>query len=414
MGQEDRTAFVKRLSFRTRLFAILTLFALLPATLLAVAVGITAWQALPQVSAGQAWERVAATGRAAADVLRDASLSDNQRALLSAHERELASSVTQARRLEFVVARAATLTAVIVVALLGVLWLAASRVAGHLSRQLSRPIDELVEWAAMIEKDQALPPAVARGAPEFGVLRNRVRAMSHELASSRARSREAERAIAFRETARRVAHELKNPLTPMQFAIAQIKRGLADSGAVREPLRVLEEETARLERMARSFSQFGRLPEGPRSAVDVGDLVSRAAQTAVPSGVDVRLEIDEQTPEVLGRFDALERAVVNVVVNAVEACGPDARIALRARPGALADQPAAVIEVEDNGCGIAPERLADVWEPYVTDKVQGTGLGLAIARQTVLDHAGQVSVDSARGRGTTIRFTLPAAPPPNA
>jgi signal transduction histidine kinase len=126
------------------------------------------------------------------------------------------------------------------------------------------------------------------------------------------------------------------------------------------------------------------------------------------------LEIDEQTPEVLGRFDALERAVVNVVVNAVEACGPDARIALRARPGALADQPAAVIEVEDNGCGIAPERLADVWEPYVTDKVQGTGLGLAIARQTVLDHAGQVSVDSARGRGTTIRFTLPAAPPPNA
>src|SRR5690606_37454073 len=98
-------------------------------------------------------------------------------------------------------------------ALLAVL---ASRVAGHLSRQLSRPLNEVVEWAELIARGHPLPEGPPRrGAPEFDVLRGRMRKMSSELAAARERELEAGRLEAFRETARRVAHELKNPLTPI-------------------------------------------------------------------------------------------------------------------------------------------------------------------------------------------------------
>jgi signal transduction histidine kinase len=398
---------VKRLSFRTRLFAILTLFALAPAALLTLGMGVAAWRTLPGISAGEAWDRVARTGKGAIDSLRTVPLTARQRDALNAHERELESSVTQARRLQFVASRTAPVLIIAALVALSVLWLAASRVASHLSRQLSRPIDELVGWTAMIEHGSALPPATSRGAPEFEVLRTSMRGMAAELDASRNRMRDAERAFAFRETARRVAHELKNPLTPIQFAVAQIKRSAAPE--LTEAVRVLEEETTRLDRMARNFAQFGRLPEGPVSRVNVGELASSTAQSVAPTDARLRVLIDPATPEVDGRYDALQRALLNVVLNAVEAASGPAGIELRVGAGTIDGRPAAKIEVVDDGAGIAPERLESIWEPYVTDKVGGTGLGLAIARQTILAHHGVTSVDSVVGRGTTVRFLIPAA-----
>ncbi|HTR79320.1 MAG TPA: ATP-binding protein, partial [Gemmatimonadaceae bacterium] len=88
-------------------------------------------------------------------------------------------------------------------------------------------------------------------------------------------------------------------------------------------------------------------------------------------------------------------------------CSADGTVTIRVRKAALAGRPAVEVAVQDSGCGIPPERLADIWEPYVTTKVGGTGLGLAITRQTVLAHDGAVSAESTPGLGTTIRLTLP-------
>jgi nitrogen fixation/metabolism regulation signal transduction histidine kinase len=202
---------VQRLGFGRRLFFILFLFALVPAVVLTVAWGGLLGVGLPLVSGSTAWDSVAASGARAVDAVRSQPLDSSALAALREHEEELTLSVTQARRFQFLASRAAFLTLVLAILGLGVITLVATRVAAHLSRQLSRPLDELVGWTGLIARGEPVPAAQARGAPEFATLRDSMRQMAAELEAGRARAVEAERLRVFRETAQRVAHELKNP-----------------------------------------------------------------------------------------------------------------------------------------------------------------------------------------------------------
>ena len=397
-----------RLPWRARLFAILLLFAVTPSVVLTLLWAGTVSQALPLVSGSAAWERVAVTGDGALAVARARARTAAERRAIDAHAQELRRSLELARRFSYVAPRVLRAVLVAGVLMVAVLTLVASRVAGHLSRQLSRPLDQLVRWTGLVQTGAAIPDEAApRGAPEFETLRRRMRTMARELAAGRARALEAERAEAFRETARRVAHELKNPLTPIRFAIARLRRDATPEQG--EVVEVLSSETERLARMAQSFAQFGRLPEGPTSEVDLGELARRAVATALPAQLTGRVEVAPDLPLVRGHHDALARALTNVLLNAVEACGASGEIvvrAARARPAPGAPE-SVELAVRDTGCGIAPELLARIWDPYVTQKAHGTGLGLAIARQTILAHGGAVDAVSAVGRGTEIRFILP-------
>lgn len=401
--------------FRTRLFLILALFAVIPAAVLTLVWAATLSTALPLLSGSGAWDRVAATGERAIALTREAPLTAAQRAALAAHERELTSSVTEARRYQYLAARAVPVVAAVAVGVVVLLAVVASRVAGHLSRQMSRPLDEIVGWTEHIARAEPLPAGPpSRGAPEFHVLRRRMRAMAGDLEAGRARELEAERLRAFRETARQVAHELKNPLTPIRLAVARLERAspplppdLADT------VEVLATEAARLDTMARTFAQFGRLPEGPPADIDLGELVRYTARATVPAGMPVAVEVDPNVPLVRGHHEALARALANVLLNAVDACAHSApgegRVSIHVRRATGAAVPMIEIAVRDTGVGIPTEALEQIWEPYVTHKPGGTGLGLAIARQTVLAHHGTVSASSRVGDGTEIRFCLPVA-----
>ena len=245
-----------------------------------------------------------------------------------------------------------------------------------------------------------------RGAPEFETLRRSMREMVSELEHGRQQAVEAERLHAFRESARRVAHEIKNPLTPIRFALARL-RGQAPSG-LQEDVDVIAVESDRLDRMAKSFAEFGRLPEGPPSEVDMGELVRYTARSCVPAGIALDLQIDENLPRVYGHNGALAGALTNVLLNAVDASGASGRITVSARLAKLAGRDAVRITVADNGIGIAPDSLERIWEPYVTNKPGGTGLGLSIARQAIWAHNGTVNAASTLGSGTEIQFTIPA------
>ena len=398
-----------RPSFRARLFMILSLFALIPAAALTLVWSGALGKALPLMGAGAAWESVARSGEQAIAAAREAPLTDAQRALLDAHEEEIRLSLEQSRRFRLITSRA-TLPVALGAGLLLIAFAAgASRVAGHLSRQLSRPVNELVGWTEAIARGQPLPENLPRrGAPEFEMLRRRMRKMAQEIEQGRARAVEAERLRAFRETARQVAHELKNPLTPMRFAIEALRRRAP--GELAELVDVLAAETERLERMAKSFAQFGRLPEGPPADVDLADLARQTVRTTVPAHVPVDLRVAEGLPLVRGHYDALSRALSNVLLNAVDACrdGGSISVAVERTPGAAT--PSIDLVVRDTGCGIPADQLSRIWEPYVTHKAGGTGLGLAIARQTIVAHKGEVGATSAPGEGTEIRFTLPLPP----
>ena len=397
---------VKRVGFRGRLFVILLSFALLPSILLSLAWGATSWWALPLVGATAAWDSVATTGQRALSAARAAPLTPSERRAFALHERTLILSTVRAKQAGFIFRRAAGAAAVLAVVVCLMLAIIASRVAGHLSRNLSRPLQELVGWTERIGRGEPLPVGPPRkGAPEFEVLRRRMREMSQELELGRARALEAERTAALRETARQVAHELKNPLTPIRFAVARLRREAPPELA--ESVEVLEIESRRLEEMARAFSQFGRLPEGPPAEVDVGELVRYTARATVPETMPLVVRVAADVPMVRGHHDALARALSNVMINAVDACREGGSVSVDVLRAQRDGADAVEIAVTDTGCGIAPEQLPRIWDPYVTHKPGGTGLGLAIARQTVLAHHGDVLAESTPGAGTRIRFVLP-------
>jgi len=404
-------ALVKQVGFRARLFLILLGFALIPTVVLAAAWELTVVRALPLLGTAPAMERIAGTGGRAIAAVKNLPLTAEQRALLDDHQRALDEGLLRGRQMEFLMTRrapmAAALAALSAALLFGVV---ASRVAGHLSRNLSRPLSELVGWTETIGRGEPLPEGPPRkGAPEFVVLRNRMREMANELRLGRTRALEAERATALRESARQVAHELKNPLTPIRFAISRLRRDAPES--LTETIDVLEAESRRLEEMARSFAMFGRLPEGPRALVDLGELVRAATRSAVPDERQIAVSLAEDVPMVPGHVDALGRALTNVLLNAVEASAPGVPVEVSVRRAQMDGRAMVEVAVRDRGVGIPEGRLSRIWEPYVTHKAGGTGLGLAIVRQTVLAHDGAVSAESTAGAGTTIRLFLPADAP---
>lgn len=402
---------MKQIGFRGRLFLTLLFFALVPSIVLSLAWAATTWWSLPLVGAPAAWDNAASTGSQALAVARSRPRTPAEERVLREHEQTLSESLVRSKNAAWIFRRAAVLFAVMALISFAILLVVGSRVAGHLSRNLSRPLQELVGWTGHIARGEPVPEGpVSRGAPEFEVLRDRMRVMAAQIDEGRRAALEAERVSALREAARQVAHELKNPLTPIKFAVDRLRREAPP--ALQESVEVLSIESARLEQLARSFAQFGRLPEGPRAPVDVGELVRYTARSSVPSEVPLEVLVAEDVPLIDGHHEALSRALSNVMLNAVEACKDGGSIAVDVSKVARNGGSAVALTVRDTGCGIPPNRLARIWEPYVTYKAGGTGLGLAIARQTVLAHDGEVIAESEPGRGTMIRFILPVRDTP--
>ena len=172
-------------------------------------------------------------------------------------------------------------------------------------------------------------------------------------------------------------------------------------------------ESARLEGMARSFAQFGRLPEGPRADVDVGELVRHTARTTIPPDMDVSVEVGDDVPMIQGHHDALARALSNVMLNAVDACRDGGSVGVRVRRSNGNGRAAVELTVSDTGCGIPRKALRRLGKPFEQVQNQfsknhaGSGLGLAISRSLLELHGGKLSIRSREGIGTVVSIRLP-------
>ncbi|HEY6854048.1 MAG TPA: ATP-binding protein [Gemmatimonadales bacterium] len=387
------------LAFRQRIFVILVALTAVPTTLAVIGWAISVRAVAPAAGSSASLEQVVASTRTMLQHVDTLHLSPGARAALRRHLAQVSNSVSLARRAEAYL-RFYTLGFAIVVLVLGALVIFASvRLAGHLSRQLSRPIDELVGWTRLIRQREPLPAgAPERGAPEFESLRQALRELAAALAAARDRELEAERLRAFREVARRVAHEIKNPLTSMRIALDQLQKTAPTSMAVE----VMTAETDRLERLAREFADFGRLPEGPQSEVDLRELLEDLARTGVPEGVRVTVAANGAPTTLVGHYDPLRRAFANLLRNAAEAMQGRGAIDVTLR----GDARGLVVQIADHGPGIPPDVQQRVFEPYFTTKADGTGLGLALVRQTVEAHRGTISVTETPGGGATFNLVF--------
>lgn len=221
-----------------------------------------------------------------------------------------------------------------------------------------------------------------------------------------------QRLAAWREVARRIAHEIKNPLTPIKLSAQRIERKygpVVDDPALGEATRLIVRHVEHLQRMVEEFSAFAKLPEiSPR----VGSLVPVAEEVVTlfrsgHSGIDFRLEVAPDLPELALDVEAMRRVLINVMSNSVEALGdrPGGQIIVRLEPSA---EPGFVrLEVADNGPGLSEEERRRLFEPYFSRKKGGTGLGLTIVRSIITDHHGFVRVAQSGPTGTSIVVDLP-------
>src|SRR6059036_1422299 len=392
------------LPFRQRIFAILVALTAVPTALAVVGWALAVRTVAPSAGARVALEEVAASARLMVDRMDTTHLSARERAAFREHLEQLSNSVTLARRAETYLRYYAGGFAAVVFVLGAFAVIAAIRVAGHLSRQLSRPIDELVGWTRLIRRRMPLPAGPpTRGAPEFEALRQALRELATALDDARERELEGERLRAFREVARRVAHEIKNPLTAMRIGVDQLRRsgGQAD-GPMAMAVEVLGAETERLERLAKEFAEFGRLPEGPKSEVDLVDLLVDLGKSAVPPAIAVTVRANGGPCTLLGQYDPLRRAFANLLRNAAEAMGGHGPIEV----GVAKDGQGVLVTIADHGPGIPEEQRQRVFEPYFTTKQDGTGLGLALVRQTIEAHNGTIRVSETAGGGATFSIVL--------
>jgi len=403
-------------SFRQRIFLATLLVALVP-TALAVSVATLIVRELGStVGTLGPWDAVAVSGRELIDATRSVEPADSLvlRAA-EAHGEALSQSLRWSRLWTVVNDRFLALLPWMALLTASVVGLMAFFTARWFAHGFSGPIQELVDWTARIARGEPLPDRDVPGAGdvvEFATLRSSLRTMADELDEARHREIESVRLKAWTEMARRVAHELKNPLTPMRLAATTFARD--DDPDHARTGRLLLEEIDRLDEMARTFSQFGRMPEGPVSEVDLPELLQSITTHHTESGLTIEVRAAEGLPTVPGHYEVLSRAFQNLLVNALEAVTANPRVGADAESG-----PAVCLQVDrvpggvrtriqDRGPGIPEEILGTLWEPDVTTKRRGTGLGLAIVRQAVDAHGGTVEAKNLAGRrGAEIEVVLP-------
>lgn len=395
---------VSRFSFRGRLFVALLVVSAVPVGLMAYAGFVTLRTVGFGIDGRAELERIEASYQKLDRSLTGTPLAPAAEGALSEHEHALQDFGTKFRNADGM-RRALPTRLGSVLSVAAIVLLFTITVAGTaLSRQLASPLDEVVDWTGRIKRREPIPDerSESRTIPEFATLRAALRDLESSLEQGRRAELEAERLRTFGEVARRVAHEMKNPLTPIRLAVLQLRRTSTPENA--EVLEVIAAESARLEAMAREFAELGRLPETVPSPVDLCEMLEEMLRAAVPEPLLSTFSATSPSVVVEAQYDPMRRAFSNLLRNAVEASGVAGTIAVT-----VSEAPGQIeIRIADQGSGITPEKRELVFQPYFTDKRDGTGLGLAIVRQTIEQHGGTISVTDTPGGGATFIIRLPA------
>jgi signal transduction histidine kinase len=290
----------------------------------------------------------------------------------------------------------------------------ASTLVGHLlARRITRPLEALRDGALRVAGGQLGTRVEVRATGEVKDLVDAFNGMTADLAATTSRAALAERVAAWREVARRLAHEVKNPLTPVAMSVETLRDAWAlqrpDFGEIfDEGTRAIGEEVRRLARIVDEFSRFARLPAPDPRPVAPEELLGAvlALYPEARGGVRLEREIEPGLPMLSVDRDQILQVLHNLVRNGLEAVGAQGTVRVSARR----DGSELAISVSDDGPGIPPDDLPRLFEPYFTTKQAGTGLGLAIAERIVEEHGGRIDVASRPGRGATFTLWLPPMP----
>jgi nitrogen fixation/metabolism regulation signal transduction histidine kinase len=282
-----------------------------------------------------------------------------------------------------------------------------------IARRLTRPLAELVRRTGEVARGE-LQGALPNGRrDEVGALIDSFNEMTRRLSESQERLKHAERIAAWQEIARRLAHEIKNPLFPIQMSVETLKKtfGRKDFAEIfEESTTAVLEEVERLKEIVSEFSKFARLPEPKFAPTEINGVVQGALRLCAAAnqeaGVSVEVELAPGLQSLRADREQLTQVLLNLLLNAREATPSGGTITLRtARQG---DE--ITLSIKDTGPGFSEETKAKLFTPYFTTKEKGTGLGLAIVHRIITSHGGRISAESPKGEGATFTLSFPVSP----
>jgi signal transduction histidine kinase len=284
--------------------------------------------------------------------------------------------------------------------------------------RVTRPVEQLAGAAQEVAAGNWNARVEISGNDELAELAESFNHMTRELLTQKERLVQAERVAAWRELARRLAHELKNPLFPLQLTVENLVRARLQGSEqfeeiFRESSSTLLAEISNLKTIISRFTDFSRMPQPQLRPVQINDVIRGVlqlvqAQLESPGHgrISCDLQLDQQLEPIPADPELLHPAISNLVLNAMEAMPEGGRLSLRTR----GNKDNICVEVSDTGAGLTAEECNRIFTPYYTSKEHGTGLGLAIVQSVVSDHGGTVRVHSEPGHGTTFVIELPRNP----
>jgi nitrogen fixation/metabolism regulation signal transduction histidine kinase len=296
-----------------------------------------------------------------------------------------------------------------------VLVLFAAGLGASVAGRVSDPVARLTRATRLVAAGQLDQRIVADTVDELGRLVDDFNTMTRVLVAQRAELARANQLKAWAEMSRQVAHEIKNPLTPIQLAAEHLQRVHADAGRpmgaiVDQCLGTILKQVRLLRTIASEFSNFAVEPTPRVEDLDARALLEEVVEpyrVSEDAGTHIRVEAPPALPPIRGDRTLLARALTNIVENAVQAMPGGGTITITA----TADAREALIRVADTGVGMDADAAARAFEPYFSTKTAGSGLGLANARRNVETCGGRVSLTSQPGRGTTVTVAVPIARP---
>jgi two-component system nitrogen regulation sensor histidine kinase NtrY len=277
--------------------------------------------------------------------------------------------------------------------------------------RITRPVEALAAGARAVAAGDWRTQVDVRSGDEIGALAAAFNQMTRELLEQRDRLVQAERVAAWRELARRLAHELKNPLFPLQITVENLQRARASypeefDEVFRESTATLLGELGKLRGIVGRFSDFAKMPPPQLETVDLNGLVRESIKLfeaqMKAAAVELRLNLAAGLRAIQADPGQLSRALQNLILNAIDAMPSGGALAIRT----AAQEGGVRLEVADTGQGLTQEECDRLFTPYYTTKTHGTGLGLAIVQSVVSDHGGKIAVRSEPGKGTKFAIDL--------
>jgi two-component system nitrogen regulation sensor histidine kinase NtrY len=288
-------------------------------------------------------------------------------------------------------------------------------VSSWAAARVTRPVERLALAAQEVTAGNWDTYVEVTGDDELGQLADSFNRMTTELLGQKERLMQAERVAAWREVARRLVHELKNPLFPLQLTVENLVRARQQNPeqfdeVFRESSRTLLAEISNLKGIIGRFNEFSKMPQPQLQRVQVNEVVAGVAQLfqaqlEAPGRVKIScdLQLDPHLQRISADGELLHRAISNLVLNAIEAMPQGGTLLLRTK----SEGSNLLIEVSDTGLGLTPQECEQIFTPYYTSKKNGTGLGLSIVQSIVSDHGGRIHVQSQPGQGASFVIELP-------